>query len=183
MAVHAPATLHTARLILREFTLDDVEAHGRIFSDPHVTRYLPRGPYPPEKAADIARRTIEYFIQHWRERGYGVWAVVDRDSGLLIGQCGLNQLEEAPEVEVLYLLDRPFWGRGLATEGAQAAVDVAFDQIGLRRIVGLTMPENLASQKVLQKIGLRYEKDARFFGMDVRYFALDESDRDDVGGA
>ncbi len=183
MGLRAPATLQTPRLILREFTLDDVEAHGRIFSDPQVTRYLPRGPYPAEKAPDIARRTIEYFIEHWRTHGYGVWAVEDKDSGALIGQCGLNNLEEAPEVEVLYLLDRPFWGRGFATEGAQAAVDAGFDQVGLHRIVGLTVPENLASQRVLQKVGLRYEKDARFFGIEVRYFALDEADRDDVGGA
>jgi RimJ/RimL family protein N-acetyltransferase len=183
MGLRAPLTLQTPRLVLREFTLDDVEAHGGIFSDPLVTRYLPRGPYANDKAPDIARRTIEYFIGHWREHGYGVWAVVDRDSGRLIGQCGLNNLKEAPEVEVLYLLDRPFWGRGLATEGARAALDVGFDQLGLQRIVGLTVPENLASQRVLQKAGLHYEKDATFFGMQVRYFALEAGARDDVGGA
>jgi RimJ/RimL family protein N-acetyltransferase len=162
--------------VLRPFTLEDVDAHGRIFSDPLVTRYLPRGPYPADKARDIASRTVSYFIEHWKRYGFGVWAVLDRASGTLIGQCGLNTLEEAPEVEVLYLFDRPYWGRGLATEGGQAAVDVGFDSIGLQRIVGLTHPDNVASQRVLQKIGLRYSKRARFFGIDVFYFALDRNE-------
>ena len=142
-----------------------------------MTRYLARGPYPVDKARDAALRTISYFIEHWEVHDFGVWAVVEKASSTLIGQCGLNTLEEAPEVEVLYLLDRPYWGRGLATEAAQTAVDVGFDHVGLPRIVGLTRPENIASQRVLQKIGLRYERRARFFGLDVLYFALDREER------
>jgi RimJ/RimL family protein N-acetyltransferase len=171
----APQTLETARLILRGFALDDIDAHGRIFSDPLVTRFLPRGPYPADKAHDIASRTISYFIEHWVQHGFGVWAVIDKASGALIGQCGLNKLEEAPDVEVLYLLDRPFWGRGLATEGARASVEAGFTSVGLRRIVGLTKPENDASQRVLEKVGLRYEKDAVFFGIVVRCFGLERN--------
>jgi RimJ/RimL family protein N-acetyltransferase len=167
----APQTLSTKRLVLRPFATDDVETHGHIFSDPRVTRYLPRGPFAPERARDIAARTISHFSEHWGRHGFGVWAVVDEASGALIGQCGLNNLAEAPETEVLYLLDWPFWGQGLATEAAQAAGDVAFHQVGLKRIVGLTAPENVASQRVLGKIGLHYERDAMFFGMTVCYFA------------
>ncbi|HXN09506.1 MAG TPA: GNAT family N-acetyltransferase [Candidatus Acidoferrales bacterium] len=163
--------------MLRPFTLDDVGAHGRIFSDRLVTRFLPRGPYPADQARDVALRTVSYFIEHWKQHGFGVWAVLDRPSGALIGQCGLNTLEETPEVEVLYLFDRPFWGHGLATEAAQAAVNVGFDQVGLQRIVGLTHPDNVASQRVLQKIGFHYKKRARFFGIDVFYFALDRDER------
>lgn len=176
----APATLETARLKLRGFTLEDVAAHGHIFSDPLVTRYLPRGPYPAEQAPEIAQRTVAYFIKHWEKLGFGVWAVTDARSGTLIGQCGLNHLAASDEIEVLYLLDRPYWGAGLATEAAQAAVDVGFDQLGLERIIGLTTPQNVASQRVLQKIGLRYEDDAQYFGMQVRYFALDRCARDAV---
>ncbi len=102
---------------------------------------------------------------------------------MLVGQCGLNLLVEAPEVEVLYLLDRPYWGRGLGTEAARSAVDVGFDQVGLDRIVGLTMPANLASQRVLQKAGLHYEKMARFFGIEVRYFAVNKDHRSGGEGA
>jgi RimJ/RimL family protein N-acetyltransferase len=169
--------LETQRLVLRPFTLDDVDAHGRIFSDPLVTRFLPRGPYAADQARDVALRTVSYFIEHWKQHGFGVWAVIDRASGALIGQCGLNTLEEAPEVEVLYLLDRLYWGRGLATEAAQVSVNVGFDLVGLQRIVGLTHPDNVASQRVLQKIGLHHKKRARFFGIDVFIFALDRDER------
>lgn len=177
MTPKAPATLETPRLMLRGFTPDDVAAHARIFSDPLVTRYLPRGPYPADKAAEIAQRTVAYFIEHWEKFGFGVWAMTDSATGALIGQCGLNHLEASDEVEVLYLLDRPYWGIGLATEAAKAAVDVGFDRIGLERIIGLTTPQNLASQRVLQKVGLRYEEDAVYFGMQVRYYALDRAAR------
>jgi ribosomal-protein-alanine N-acetyltransferase len=138
---------------------------------------LPRGPFPAARATEIAARTVSYFIEHWQRHGFGVWAVVDKASGAVIGQCGLNNLAEAPETEVLYLLDRPFWRQGLATEAAQASIDAGFDDVGLQRIVGLTVPDNLASQQVLHKIGLRYEKDATFFGMRMRYFSLDASHR------
>jgi ribosomal-protein-alanine N-acetyltransferase len=154
-----------------------VDALGRIFTDPLVTRFLPRGPYAADKARDVALRTISYFIDHWKKHGFGVWAVLDKESGALIGQCGLETLEEAPEVEVLYLFDRSYWGRGLATEAAQAAVNAGFDQAGLQRIVGLTHPDNVASQRVLRKIGLHYKKRARFFGIDVFYFDLDRVER------
>ncbi|MBV8460798.1 MAG: GNAT family N-acetyltransferase [Candidatus Eremiobacteraeota bacterium] len=146
--------------------------HGEIFSDPRVTQYLPRGPFKADEALGIARRVIEHFITHWEDHGFGVWAVVEKTSGDLIGQCGLNTLAEAPETEVLYLLDRPYWGRGLATEAARSAVEIGFQAVGLQRIVGLTMPDNVASQRVLTKAGLRYERDATFFGVNVRYFAI-----------
>jgi RimJ/RimL family protein N-acetyltransferase len=163
--------------VLRPFTLEDVDAHGRIFSDRLVTRFLPRGPYPADKAHDIALRTVSYFIEHWEQYDFGVWAVLDKASGTLIGQCGLNTLEESSEVEVLYLFDRSYWGHGLATEAAQLAVNVGFDHVGLQRIVGLTHPDNIASQRVLQNVGLRYQKRARFFGIDVFYFAVDRAER------
>ena len=142
-----------------------------------MTRFLPRGPYSADKARDVALRTVSYFIEHWEQHGFGVWAVEDKASGTLIGQCGLNTLEEAPEVEVLYLFDRSYWGRGLATEAAQAAVNIGFDHVGLQRIVGLTHPDNIASQRVLQKIGLRFIKRSRFFNIEVFYFALDRDER------
>lgn len=176
--LQAPVSCETDRLLLRGFTFDDVPRHSRTFADPLVTRYLPRGPYPAERAHDIAQRTISYFIEHWQRRGFGVWAVVDKASGDLIGQCGLNVLEEAPETEVLYLLDRPYWGRGLATEAARRAVLCGFHDVGLTRIVGLTKPENIMSQRVLEKAGLRYERDATFFGMTVRYFIVENPGAD-----
>ena len=172
MQLVAPPTRETDSLLLRQFTLDDAPRHGRTFFDPLVTQYLPRGPFKADEARGIARRVIEHFIKHWEDHGFGVWAVIEKTSGDLIGQCGLNTLAEAPETELLYLLDRSYWGRGLATEAARSAVEIGFLAVGLQRIVGLTMPDNVASQRVLTKAGLRYERDATFFGVNVRYFAI-----------
>lgn len=168
-----PNVLRTQRLTLRPFVLTDLDAHSQLLTDPQVTQYLPRGPFPANEVREISSRILHHFIDHWEQHGFGVWAVVHAESGALIGQCGLNHLKEAPEIEVLYLLGRAFWGVGLATEAAQAAVDYGFDVLRLHRIVGLTMPENVASQRVLEKIGLRYEKDAVFFGITCKYFARD----------
>ncbi|HLW37738.1 MAG TPA: GNAT family N-acetyltransferase [Candidatus Eremiobacteraceae bacterium] len=164
--------LKTPRLLLRPFSMDDLDAHAEILRDPLVTRYLPRGPFAPEEARAISTRVLDHFIGHWERHEFGVWGVVEATTGLLIGQCGLNYLPDNPEVEVLYLLARAAWGRGLATEAACASVQYGFEVVGLNRIVGITMPENVASQRVLTKAGLRYEKDAMFYGIHAKYFAL-----------
>lgn len=169
----APAReIETCRLLLRPFRLEDLDAHAEILRDPLVTRYLPRGPFAPEQARAVSERVLTHFIAHWEEHGFGAWAVVEKATGRFVGQCGLNYLPDDPEVEVLYLLAQAVWGRGLATEGARASVGYGFDQAGLARIVGITMPENIASQRVLEKAGLRYEKDGTFYGVHARYFAL-----------
>jgi len=98
-------------------------------------------------------------------------------SGVLLGQCGLNHLPPGDEIEVLYLLERACWGQGLATEAAAAALRCGFDELSLERIVGITLAGNAASQRVLEKVGLRYEKDARFFDCDCRYYACDRPKR------
>jgi len=148
-----------------------------MLSDPEVSRYLPRGPFASADVPAISRRVIDHFISHWQRHPFGTWAVVDQSSGAFVGQAGLNRLQEAPEVEVLYALAKPWWGRGLASEAARAAVGFGFDEAGLERIVGLTLPGNVASERVLANAGLHYEKDATFFGMRVRYFALDRAAR------
>lgn len=167
-----PREIETARLLLRPFRLDDLDAHAEILSDPLVTRFLARGPFNPQDAREVSARVLKHFINHWQVHGFGAWAAIDKTTQLLIGQCGLNYIPDHPEVEVLYLLARAAWGRGLATEGARAAVRYGFEQVGLQRIVGITMPANVASQRVLEKAGLRYEKDGVFYGVHAKYFAL-----------
>jgi ribosomal-protein-alanine N-acetyltransferase len=90
--------LETPRLLLRPFTRDDAADHARIYAKPEVTRFLARGPFLGEAAAQRSRAALELFIDHWREHGFGVWAVIDRATGALIGQCGLKYLPESPEV-------------------------------------------------------------------------------------
>jgi ribosomal-protein-alanine N-acetyltransferase len=111
--------------------------------------------------------------EHWTEHGFGWFALEHRPGGQLIGWCGLRMLRETHEVEVLYLLDEPYWGRGLATEAAKRCVEDGFRVYHLDLIIGLTHPDNRASQRVLEKAGLSFTNRARYFGVDCLRYAVD----------
>jgi ribosomal-protein-alanine N-acetyltransferase len=157
-------TIETPRLLLRPFTREDAPVHARIYAKPEVTRFLARGPFLGEEAARRSRAALDLFIEHWREHGFGVWAVIDRATGDLIGQCGLKYLPESPEVEILYALDSPYWGRGIATEAAGAALRHGFESTPLDRIVAVAMPEHLRSHRVMQKLGMTHQGLVEVYG-------------------
>jgi ribosomal-protein-alanine N-acetyltransferase len=135
-----------------------------------VLRYFPT-PDPPER--DRVERLIAHQLKHWEEHRYGWWAVELRESGALLGWNGLQFLPETGETEVGYLLAREYWGRGLATEGAHASVEYGFEHLGLLTIIGITHPENTASQHVLEKLGMTLTGPAHYFGMDCLHFTMD----------
>lgn len=142
----------------------------RILSNPAVHRYMPRtDPWPIKKV----QKWVEIGLTQWDEKGYGWWAVELKDEGDLIGWCGLNYLEEMDEIEVLYLIGEEYWGRGLATEAARAAVQYAFEVVGIDGLVGIIHIENIASRRVLEKIGLSYKERAHYFGIEVDTYYLD----------
>ncbi len=169
-------TLTTNRLVLRPFGADDAEAHARLYDDPEVTRWLGDGPWLGEAARARSRSSLERFAEGWARHGWGVWAVTDRASGELIGQCGLKHLQldpapAPPEVEVLYALERRHWGHGLASEAAAAALDHGFGALALLRIVAVARPDNRPSRAVLEKLGLRYERDLVLGGIAAVCYA------------
>jgi RimJ/RimL family protein N-acetyltransferase len=166
------AELDTHRLRLRPFTLLDHEAHARIYSDPLVMRYMPRGPMTLTEAQQASLAVLRQFRTHWDRYAFGVWAVTEKTTGTLLGQCGLRFLPELHEVEVLYLLARAHWGQGLASEAAGAALAYGFEQAHLERIIALTKPENTASRRVMEKLGMQYEKSLRIFNLDAVYYAI-----------
>ena len=164
--------LRTARLRLRPFTEADGPVHLALYQDPEVTRQLGGGPFVDDQIAARSRRAVEKFVRHWAEKGYGVFAVEDLATGRFLGQCGLNTIDELGEIEVLYALERAAWGRGLATEAARAALAYGFDEAGLPRIVAVTRPEHTRSRHVLEKLGMRYERDVDVFGIHAVLYAL-----------
>jgi ribosomal-protein-alanine N-acetyltransferase len=168
------ANLETERLLLREFRAGDLDAYAtRIFGDVAVMRYLPKRDAP---AAERAQKTMDFFNEHWRYFPYGPWAVVEKKSGELIGHCGLRFIPEIEETEVLYAFGKEFWGKGYATEAARSSVQYGFHNIGLDRIIALAVPENIASRRVMEHCGLKHEKDAHLFGMDVVYYAMNRGE-------
>lgn len=147
--------LETDRLLLREFVLDDLPEFFGLVSDPDVTRCTG----DRCKTLDEARQgMIERPLRDYRVHGFGRWAVVLRSTGKVIGFAGLKYLEETGEVDLGYRFFKEFWGQGLATEAAQAILTFGITQLKLPRIIGIAYVENKASRRVLEKVGLRFEK-------------------------
>lgn len=167
-----PATLQmidTPRLILRRFAKVDLDALTSLNEDPEVMRYIGDGkPQTPEQTVSRLNAIIEHYTDH----GFGLWATIDKTSGAFVGFCGLQLLDQSAEVEVGYRLARRVWGRGIATEAARVCLQYGFEELALARIVAVVHPENLASQRVVEKIGLQYVKDATFYNTGVRYYAI-----------
>ena len=168
--------LETARLRMRPFDWNDFEHEAALYADPEVTKYLPRGPVPRDEVWERVQRVLTHFIAHWSDHGFGVWALVDRATGDLVGHCGLQHLPDDGDVEVLYLLERAQWGRGLATEAARAALEHGFTRVGLERIVAVTRPENVASRRVMEKLGMRYEGEVDAYGLHLVRYAQSRAD-------
>ncbi|MGB3716106.1 MAG: GNAT family N-acetyltransferase [Candidatus Promineifilaceae bacterium] len=172
-------TLATPRVILRAFKENDAHSLHRILSEPGVLRYFPSSNPPPLERVE---KLIESHQRHWEENGYGWWAAVDRGNDELIGWCGLGLLEETDEIEIKYLLKRSHWGRGIATEAAGFCIDYAFRDAQLEKIIGLTHPDNVASQRVLEKIGLNFRNRAEYFGMMCFRFTMTKDQFDSNEG-
>jgi ribosomal-protein-alanine N-acetyltransferase len=171
--------IETERLLLRTYKAGDLETVYLLASDSHITRFFPDGSNISREdiLASLPRR-----IERWEQQGFGQFGVFEKHTEKLIGYCGLQYLDKTPEVEIYYGLFPGFWGKGIATEAAKAVLDFGFRQAKLDRIVGVTHPENIASQKVLLNIGLMREKTARFYDMDVVYFAISAEDHNNHGG-
>lgn len=165
--------LETPRLILRRFTPEDAADNYRIYTDPENMKFMGRQPDSVEfEREHILKHIANYYDRH----GFGLWAAVLKENKRLIGRCGLlyQPVEGAQEVEVSYLIDRPYWGRGLATEAARETVKLGFERYKFPRIVALINPENVASVRVAEKIGMRYGRDVNFreFGQVAMYVLM-----------
>jgi ribosomal-protein-alanine N-acetyltransferase len=159
----------TSRTVLRPFANKDFDTLKTLLHEPDILRYFStQSPWPDEKI----RNYITYQHAHWSERGYGHWAMVLRETGQVIGWNGLEFLFDTNETEIGYLLSRDSWGQGLATESSRAVINFGLTTIGLNEIIGLTHPDNIASQRVLEKSGLTFTRRASYFGMEMYRYAV-----------
>ena len=151
--------LETARCGFRRFTLDDRDWLRELYADPEVTRYL-GGVKSVAQADDLLKtRILDYYDEH---PGLGIWMTEERATGTRLGFHLLNHIQGESIVQVGYSLTRPAWGRGFATEGAVAMLRHGFVTLGLPRIAGMASLGNLASQHVLEKIGLERRGERAF---------------------
>ena len=164
-------TVTTARLYLRRLQAADLdEYYQRIYADPDVMRTLP--PFGPISRAEFDTRVPTFMVEHWAVHGFGPWAVIYKPDHQFIGHCGLRYWPGSSDVEVLYALARRYWGKGLATEGARASLRYGFEHLKLERRMAAALVDNHASRRVLEKIGLRYDKTFQFHDLTVADYSL-----------
>jgi len=161
--------IETLRLTLRSFSQDDLDELAAINADPESMRYIGNGKTQSREQTQVRLNGI---LDHYKQHGFGLFAMVDKTSGEFVGFCGLQHLDNTLEIEVGYRLARRFWGMGLATEAARACLRYGFEQLGLERIVAVIQPGNAPSKSVAAKIGLKYIKNAHFYNSDVEYYAI-----------
>ena len=161
--------MQTLRLDLREFARDDFDDLLRLDSDPRVMKYVNGGKASSRKDVEAALTRVAGYYRKWY--GLGVWHAVRRDTGAFIGWYCLKYCPPTCDIEVGYRLLHEAWGQGFATEGATELVRYGFDDLGVDRIIGVTHPDNRASQRVLMKAGLAEAGWGRYYDQQLRVFA------------
>lgn len=151
-----PIALETARLRLRPFTLNDIDALVDLDSDPEVMRYLNGG--IPTSRTVVEQEILPRFLRSYEHgNGFGVFAAIETATGAFLGWFGFQPHDaDNSEIELGYRLKRAAWGKGYATEGARTLIRRGFAELGVRRVVATTYQDNLPSRRVMERIGLRF---------------------------
>jgi ribosomal-protein-alanine N-acetyltransferase len=165
--------LETKRLLIRPFTPDDLASLINFRTDPRVSKYLGGGEMQNPKAL---KSRLDFYIGCYEKHGFGMCAMIWKDSGEMIGASGLQPLENSEDIEVGYSLSYDFWGKGLATECAKAWLKFGFNEVGLDRIVAVAQPENKASWHVMEKLGMKFEKNEKHYGFDCVFYAISKKE-------
>jgi RimJ/RimL family protein N-acetyltransferase len=165
--------LETERLLLRQFTTDDAQFIFELLNEPSWIQNI----------GDRNIRTMEdapaYIVNgpraSYEKNGFGLWLIVLKETGESIGMCGLIRRDNLEDVDIGYALLPKFWSKGYAVEAARAVKDYAKNVIGLKRLVAIVDPANEGSIRVLEKLGLSYERTVRLSAddIDLKLFAID----------
>ena len=156
--------VETERLTLRHLQLTDVNPLMDIFGDAEVMHFG-----DGVQTREWVNAWLRTCRENYRRYGFGLYTVVERSTGDVIGYCGLYYYDDVNgqvEIEIGYRLKRAAWGHGYATEAARAVRDFAFQTLHIRRLVALIDPDNVSSIRVAEKIGMRYESDVMLEGYD-----------------
>ncbi|MEA1938445.1 MAG: GNAT family N-acetyltransferase [Pseudomonadota bacterium] len=147
-------TIETSRLTLRRFEPTDIPDYSRIRGLAEAVRHLPGGEASTAHADEIAEQAVNRFIHHWEEHGFGPWAVCDKETGNLLGHCGLQQIDESGAAEIVILLDPSCWNKGLGSEILCSTLDYGFSVLGMDTLVAFVHPNNEHAQQLLEKVGM-----------------------------
>lgn len=163
--------LETKRLMLRELNVDDAERFYKLNLNVNVIKYTGDSAFD---SIDAAKEFLENY-QDYKLNGYGRWAVVSKENNRFIGWCGLKYGEVKQETDIGFRFFEEEWDKGYATESAQACLNYGFEKLHLKRVIGRAIKENKNSIKVLEKIGLEYEKDTFFDGKEAVIYKIERN--------
>ncbi|MGO8814085.1 MAG: GNAT family N-acetyltransferase [Terriglobia bacterium] len=165
--------LETDRLRFATWVKEDWLEFRKLTADPLVVRYITTGePWPDERVQEFVARQCE----NWEKHHICLWKLLPKDSDALIGICGLQHLAGTPDVEIGWWLAPSHWGKGLATEAARQALAYGFEVSNIERIVAIAQSANRDSLRVMDRIGMRFEREAIHKGIRVVLYAI-ERDR------
>jgi RimJ/RimL family protein N-acetyltransferase len=168
---HGEAETHRLRLV--PWNDDYSGEFARLCRDPEAMRFISGGiPLTDEVINTITQRARAL----WDQYGYGPWSAIDKQTGRWVGRIGLNMLPDWPgpdKWEVGFELTPEYWGRGLATEGARAAIDFGWTRTPLARIISATAAGHRASRRVMEKCGLTFQAETTFRGAQIAWYAID----------
>ncbi|WP_293139811.1 GNAT family N-acetyltransferase [Okeania sp. SIO3I5] len=153
---------------MRQFKSQDLDELYGLYSNPKVMKYVGKGILTK---AETKTRILK-IIESWKKNNFGMWSVVHKIDNKMIGCCGLCFLDNTLEIELGYLLNPAYWHQGLATEVAKTSLRYGFEEFKLKEIVGIAQPENIASQKVMEKLAIKYEKDANYYQINMVYYKI-----------
>ena len=161
--------LLTPRLRIRSFTEDDLEELTALYADPEVMRYLPSSDVD---ARTRAEESLPAFKDQFERSGFTLWAAEEREGGAFVGRVGLWDLDKSAEVEIAYVIAPRHWGKGYATESAEASLEFGFEELNLPEIAGVASPANHASLRVMEKLGFAFVRVGTFYRFECRYHVL-----------
>ena len=162
--------LETNRLVLRTWTLEDSDVALQIWGDAEVMQFVGK----PFENIEAARRALENAIVAQDKQGVCLWAAVEKSGGKVIGCCGFHSFEDG--LELAYHFIPQVWGKGYATEAAQACLSYGFGKLQAAKIVAFAHLENSASFRVLEKIGLKYKGLVEFEGAKEKKYQLNRTE-------
>jgi ribosomal-protein-alanine N-acetyltransferase len=165
--------LETERLLIRKFTLDDLDKLIEVRSDEAVIKYI--GGKKLQNPEALAQR-LEFYIGCYERFGFGMCAMIWKETGEMFGWSGLMPLEDTGEIEVGYGRTEEFWGKGIGFECAMAWLEFGFGQAGLERIVAIALPENKGSWRIMEKCGMKYEKTETHYGAECVFYAISKDE-------
>lgn len=164
--------IETERLIIRPFKLEDIEPSYEMNLDSEVSKYTGDGGVVSIK--EIERRITENVFGDYEKYGFGRFAVELKENGQFIGFSGLKYLDDMNEVDLGYRFMRQYWGKGIATESCKACLDYGLNQLNLKKIIAMVLPDNAASIRVLEKLNFLFDKEIIEDGDLVRVYTTNK---------